>query len=56
MQNPEQNTSNRRELFRHYEEGAIAPPVTAAFPLPRSSEALAMFARREALEKIVAVI
>lgn len=56
LQKPEQNTSNRRELFRHYEEGVIAPPVTAVFPLPRSSEALAMFARREALGKIVVII
>jgi NADPH2:quinone reductase len=50
---PDQVAENVRELLGFYEKGAIKPTVSAAFPLERAGEAIALLAARKAMGKVV---
>jgi NADPH:quinone reductase len=50
---PEANAAHVAELFRLWEEGRIAPKISATFPLERAGEAIAAMAARQAIGKLV---
>ena len=50
---PRGATRSNRELFRLWDEGRIAPKVSATFPLERGGEAIAMLGDRRAIGKVV---
>ncbi|MEN3971819.1 NADPH:quinone oxidoreductase family protein [Sphingomicrobium sp. XHP0235] len=56
MRDPKANAAHVAELFKLWDDGKIAPSVTATFPLERGSDAIATLASREAIGKIVVTI
>ena len=50
---PEANAAHIRTLFRLWDEGRIAPKVSATWPLERGGEAIAHMAARKAVGKLV---
>ena len=50
---PEANAAHVAELFRLWDEGRIAPRVSATFPLDRAAEAIAELGARSAIGKLV---
>ncbi|HEX8527775.1 NADPH:quinone oxidoreductase family protein [Allosphingosinicella sp.] len=50
---PGANAAHIRTLFRLWDEGAIAPTVSATWPLERGGEAIAHMAARKAVGKLV---
>jgi NADPH:quinone reductase-like Zn-dependent oxidoreductase len=50
---PEANSAHIQTLFRLWEEGKIAPKVSATWPLERGGEAIAHMAARKAVGKLV---
>ena len=53
---PKANAAHVETLFRLWDEGRIAPKVSATFPLERAGEALAHMAARKAVGKLVVTI
>ena len=53
---PKANAAHVETLFRWWDEGRIAPRVSATYPLERASEAIAAMAAREAIGKLVVEI
>ena len=53
---PNANAAHVAELFRLWEEGQIAPKVSATFPLERAGEAIAAMAARQVIGKLVVTI
>jgi len=53
---PEANAEHVRTLFRLWDEGRIAPRISARFPLERAGEAIAELASRSAIGKLVVEI
>jgi len=50
---PARNAEHVQQLFRWWEEGRIAPKISAIFPLERAGEAIAALRDREAIGKLV---
>jgi NADPH:quinone reductase-like Zn-dependent oxidoreductase len=50
---PQANAAHIRTLFRLWDEGRIAPKVSATWPLDRGGEAIAHMAARKAVGKLV---
>lgn len=50
---PKANAAHIRTLFRLWDEGKIAPKVSATFPLERGGDAIAQMAARNAVGKLV---
>ena len=53
---PKANAAHVAELFRLWDEGRIAPKVSATYPLERGGEAIAAMAARQAIGKLVVTI
>jgi NADPH2:quinone reductase len=53
---PEANAAHVAELFRLWDEGKIAPKVSATYPLERGGEAIAALAARKVIGKLVVTI
>ena len=53
---PKANAAHVAELFRLWEAGAIAPKVSATYPLERAGEAITAIAERRAIGKLVATL
>jgi NADPH:quinone reductase-like Zn-dependent oxidoreductase len=53
MRDPKANSAHVEELFRLWEEGRIAPKVSATYPLDRAGEAIAAMAARQVIGKLV---
>lgn len=54
--NPAANAAHFDELYRLWDQGAIAPKVSETFPLERGGEAIAKLAGRAAVGKLVVTI
>lgn len=52
---PARNATHVEQLFRWWDEGKIAPKISARFPLDRAGEAIAALAERRAVGKLVVV-
>ena len=50
---PKANAAHIATLFRLWDEGKIAPKVSATWPLERAGEAIAHMAERKAIGKLV---
>jgi NADPH:quinone reductase len=53
---PKANANHVAELFRLWDEGRIAPRVSATYPLERAGEAIAAIAARQAIGKLVVTL
>jgi NADPH:quinone reductase len=53
---PNANAAHVAELFRLWDDGKIAPRVSATYPLERAGEAIAAMAARQAIGKLVVVL
>ncbi|MEO6199295.1 MAG: zinc-binding dehydrogenase, partial [Sphingomicrobium sp.] len=53
---PQANAAHVAQLFRWWEEGRIAPRVSATFPLERGGEAIAALRDRRAVGKLVVTL
>ncbi|HUE80203.1 MAG TPA: NADPH:quinone oxidoreductase family protein [Sphingomicrobium sp.] len=53
MRDPEANAAHVEQLFRWWDEGRIAPKISATYPLERAGEAIAAIAARRAIGKLV---
>ena len=53
---PKANAAHLETLFRLWDEGKIAPRVSATYPLDRGGEAIAALAARQAIGKLVVTI
>ncbi len=53
---PKANAAHVETLFRLWDEGKIAPKVSATFPLDRAGEAIAQMAARKAVGKLVVTL
>ena len=53
---PERNAEHIATLFRLWDEGRIAPKISATFPLERGGEAIALLADRRAIGKVVVTL
>jgi NADPH:quinone reductase len=53
---PKANAAHVAELFRLWDEGKIAPMVSAAYPLERGGEAIAALAARQVIGKLVVTL
>jgi NADPH2:quinone reductase len=53
---PAANAAHVADLFRLWEEGKIAPKVTATYKLERAGEAIAAMSAREAIGKLVVTL
>jgi NADPH:quinone reductase-like Zn-dependent oxidoreductase len=56
MRDPEANARHVDQLFRWWDEGKIAPKISATFPLERSGEAIAALRDRRAVGKLVVTL
>ncbi|QNN64260.1 NADPH:quinone oxidoreductase family protein [Sphingomonas rhizophila] len=54
--NPEANAAHVAELFRLWDEGRIAPRVSATYPLERGGDAIAALAARSVIGKVVVTL
>ena len=54
--NPRRNAEHIGTLFRLWDEGRIAPKISATFPLDRGGEAIAMLGDRRAIGKVVVTL
>jgi len=50
---PKRNTAHVAQLFRWWDEGKIAPKISATYPLERAGEAIAELRDRKAVGKLV---
>ena len=53
MRDPKANAAHVETLFRLWNEGGIAPRISATYPLERAGEAIAELAARRAIGKLV---
>ena len=53
---PEANAAHVEQLFRWWDEGKIAPKISATYPLERAGEAIAALRDRKAIGKLVVTI
>ena len=53
---PRRNAEHTETLFRLWDEGRIAPKISATFPLERGGEAIAMLGDRRAIGKVVVTL
>ena len=53
---PKRNAEHIGTLFRLWDEGRIAPKISATFPLERGGEAIAMLGDRRAIGKVVVTL
>jgi NADPH2:quinone reductase len=53
---PEANAAHVEQLFRWWDEGRIAPKVSATYPLERAGEAIAALRNRRAAGKLVVTL
>lgn len=53
---PARNAAHVAQLFRWWDEGRIAPRVTATYPLARAGEAIAALGNRSAIGKLVVTL
>lgn len=53
---PKRNAEHVAQLFRWWDEGKIAPKISATYPLERAGEAIAALRDREAIGKLVVEI
>ena len=54
--NPGRNADHVAQLFRWWDEGKIAPRISATYPLERASEAIAALRDRTAIGKLVVTL
>ena len=54
--NPKANADHVAELFRLWDEGRIAPRISATYPLARGGEAIAAMAARKVIGKLVVTL
>jgi NADPH:quinone reductase-like Zn-dependent oxidoreductase len=53
---PQRNASHVEQLFRWWDEGRIAPKISATYPLDRAGEAIAALRDRRAFGKLVVTL
>jgi NADPH:quinone reductase-like Zn-dependent oxidoreductase len=53
---PKGNAAHVEQLFRWWDEGAIAPKISATYPLERAGEAIAALGDRKAVGKLVVTL
>lgn len=53
---PRRNAAHVEQLFRWWDEGKIAPRISATYPLERAGEAIAALRERTAVGKLVVVL
>jgi len=53
MRDPKANAAHVEQLFRWWDEGKIAPRISATYPLEQAGEAIAAVAGRRAIGKLV---
>ena len=53
---PKRNSAHVDQLFRWWDEGKIAPKVSATYPLDRAGEAIAALRDRKAVGKLVVTL
>jgi len=56
MRNPKVNAAHIEQLFRWWDEGKIAPRISATYPLERAGEAITAVAERRAIGKLVVTL
>src|SRR5687768_12684336 len=56
MRDPAANAAHVEQLFRWWNEGKIAPRVSATYPLERAGEAIVALASRQAIGKLVVTL
>jgi NADPH2:quinone reductase len=56
MRDPAANAAHVEQLFRWWDEGKIAPRISATFPLERAGEAITAIAERSAIGKLVVML
>jgi NADPH:quinone reductase-like Zn-dependent oxidoreductase len=56
MRDPKANAAHVEQLFRSWDEGKIAPRVSATYPLERAGEAITAIAERRVIGKLVVTI
>jgi NADPH:quinone reductase-like Zn-dependent oxidoreductase len=56
MRDPKANAAHVAQLFRWWDEGKIAPRISATFPLERAGEAITAIAERRVIGKLVVKI
>jgi NADPH:quinone reductase-like Zn-dependent oxidoreductase len=56
MRDPKANAAHVEQLFRWWDEGKIAPKVSATYPLERAGEAITAIAERRAIGKLVVTL
>jgi NADPH:quinone reductase len=56
MRDPEANARHVDQLFRWWDEGKIAPKISATYPLERAGEAIAALRDRRAVGKLVVTL
>jgi NADPH:quinone reductase-like Zn-dependent oxidoreductase len=56
MRDPKANADHVEQLFRWWDEGKIAPKVSATYPLERAGEAITAIAERRAIGKLVVTL
>jgi NADPH:quinone reductase-like Zn-dependent oxidoreductase len=54
--NPKRNAEHIAQLFRWWDEGRIAPKISATFPLERAGDAIAALRDRKAVGKLVVTL
>jgi len=53
---PKRNAAHVEQLFRWWDEGKIAPKISATYPLDRAGEAIAALSDRKAVGKLVVTL
>ncbi|MBA3729499.1 MAG: NADPH:quinone oxidoreductase family protein [Sphingomonas sp.] len=56
MRDPKANAAHVQQLFRWWDEGKIAPRISATYPLERAGEAITAIAERRAIGKLVVTL
>ncbi len=56
MRDPKANAAHVEQLFRWWDEGRIAPRISATYPLERAGEAITAIAERRAIGKLVVTL
>jgi NADPH:quinone reductase-like Zn-dependent oxidoreductase len=56
MRDPKANAAHVAQLFMWWDEGKIAPRISATFPLERAGEAITAIAERRAIGKLVVTL
>ena len=53
---PKRNAAHVAQLFQWWDEGKIAPKISATYPLERAGEAIAALRDRKAIGKLVVTL